>query len=130
MSYQSITIVGRLGKEPELRYTPDGKPVTSLSVAVDDGWGENKATAWFRVSVWGKQAEACNTHLSKGRMVLVEGRLVIDKTTGGPRMFDRNDGSKGASFEVDANTVKFIGGGDKTAAQAAPVAQDDLVIPF
>ena len=86
--YQSITIIGRLGRDPEMRYLPNGDPVTSFSVATDRGWTDKngqkqKETTWFRVSVFGKQAENTNTYLSKGKMVLVEGRLSVDTKQGG-----------------------------------------------
>jgi len=106
--WHKITIVGRLGKDVELRYTPDGKAVASFSVAVDDGFGENKKTIWLRVSVWEKQAETCNQYLHKGSLVLVEGRLTPDPKTGGPRIFKRQDGTEGASFEVSATAVRFL----------------------
>ena len=75
--YQKVIIVGNLGGDPELRYTPQGDPVTSFSVATNRRWtgrdGQpGEETCWFRVSVWGKQAESCNQYLSKGRQVLVE----------------------------------------------------------
>ena len=108
--WHKITIVGRLGKDVELRYTPDGKAVASFSVAVDDGFGENKKTIWLRVSVWEKQAETCNQYLHKGSLVLVEGRLTPDPKTGGPRVWKRDDGTESASFEIAASTVRFIGG--------------------
>ena len=125
--WHKITIVGRLGKDVELRYTPDGKAVASFSVAVDDGFGENKKTIWLRVSVWEKQAETCNQYLHKGSIVLVEGRLTPDPKTGGPRIFKRQDGTEGVSFEVSASTVRFIGGKD-ASEQPANVPDED--IPF
>ena len=83
MSYQTIIVVGRLGKDPEMRYTPSGQAVASFSLATDRQYtGQDgtvvKETTWFRVSVWGKQAETVNQYLSKGKMVLVEGRLQAD----------------------------------------------------
>lgn len=121
--YHKVTLLGRLGRNPEMRYTADGKPVTSFSVAIDDSYGESKKTVWVRVSVWGKQAESCNQYLSKGRQVYVEGRLNHDG--GNPRVFTRNDGTAGASFEVTAHTVKFIGGqGDNAASGSAPRDED------
>ena len=125
--WHKIVAVGRLGKDVELRYSPDGKAVASFSVAVDDGFGENKKTIWLRVSVWEKQAETCNQYLHKGSIVLVEGRLTPDPKTGGPRIFKRQDGTEGASFEVSASTVRFIGGMD-ASEQPANVPDED--IPF
>jgi single-strand DNA-binding protein len=112
--YQSVTVVGRLGRDPEMRFMPDGSPVTSFSMATDRAYNDRngqkqKETTWFRVSVFGKQAEVANQFLSKGRMVLVEGRLRVDPKTGGPATFTRQDGTVGASFEITANTVRFLG---------------------
>src|SRR5258708_6691238 len=111
--YQKLIIVGNLGKDPEMRYAPNSEAVTSLNVATnrkytDKGGQLVKETTWFRVSVWGKQAEACNTYLKKGSLVLVEGRLQADKATGGPRIFTKGDGTSGASFELTAGEVKFL----------------------
>jgi single-strand DNA-binding protein len=96
-----------------MRYTPSGQAVTSFSVATNRQYTSNngqqvKETIWFRVSAWGKQAEVCNQYLRKGMKVLVEGRLTADPATGGPRIWQKQDGSAGASFEVTANTVRFL----------------------
>ena len=125
--YQTMIFIGRLGRDPEMRFSPKGEPVTSFSVAMDDGYGESKKTLWLRVSVWGKQAEACNQYLKKGKMVLVEGRMIADAATGGPRIFQKKDGTWAASFEVNASTVKFLGGKDE--AEAGPEFVSDEV-PF
>ncbi len=112
--YQKTTIVGNLGSNPEMRYLQSGLAVTSFSVAVNSvRKGQNgessKDTIWFRVSVFGKPAELCNQYLSKGRQVLVEGTLKADPSTGSPRIFERRDGTVGASFDLTASHVKFIG---------------------
>lgn len=113
--YQKLTIVGNLGHDPEMRYTPAGKAVTTFSVATNRKWDGGEETVWFRVSAWGRLAEVCAEHLSKGRAVLVEGRLRPDPETGGPRIWTRQDGTPAASFEVVAQVVKFLGGrGDGT----------------
>jgi single-strand DNA-binding protein len=111
--FHTIIIVGNVGKDPEMRYTPSGQAVTSFSVATNrqytTGGGEQvKETVWFRVTTWGKQAEICNQYLRKGSKVLIEGRLTPDKATGGPRVWSKQDGSTGASFEVTAGTVRFL----------------------
>lgn len=111
--FHTIIIVGNVGKDPEMRYTPSGQAVTSFSVATNrqytTGSGEQvKETIWFRVTTWGKQAEICNQYLKKGSKVLIEGRLTPDKNTGGPRIWNKQDGSMGASFEVTAGTVRFL----------------------
>lgn len=138
--YHTIIIVGNLGRDPEMRYTPGGQAVTSFSVASNRKYtasnGESVSeTIWFRVSAWGKQAEICNQYLQKGSKVLVEGRLTPDKETGGPRVWERQDGKMGASYEITASTVRFLssrgemdtyptGGGESEYA----VGEDD--IPF
>ena len=141
--YQTVIIVGNVGRDPEMRYTPSGQAVTSFSVATNRQYSNNngetiKETVWFRVSAWGKQAETCNQYLKKGSKVLVEGRLTADPATGGPRIWNGQDGSPRASFEVSASTVRFLssrneaeGGGQGSAPAAdestAPAEED---IPF
>ncbi len=113
--YQKIVIAGNLGSDPEMRYMPDGTPVTNFSVATNRRWTDRASgepreeTTWFRVSVWRGQAETTNTYLKKGRQVLVEGRMRPDPQTGGPRTFTRQDGTVGASYEITADVVRFIG---------------------
>ena len=140
--YQKLVIVGNLGIDPEMRYMSDGQAVTNFSVACNRRWNDRatgeqqEEVTWFRVSVWGRQAEAANQYLSKGRQVLVEGRLRPDPNTGGPRLWTRNDGSVGASFEVVADRVQFLGSnGDGNGANghtdgAAEPAYEDDSIPF
>jgi single-strand DNA-binding protein len=140
--YQSITIVGRLGRDPEMRYLPNGDPVTSFSIATDRVYndknsGKQKETSWFRISVFGKQAEVVNQFASKGKMVLVEGRLQVDAKTGGPRVYSRQDGTSASSFEVVANTVRFLsprdegqGGEGAPAGGGGGAADDGDNIPF
>jgi single-strand DNA-binding protein len=119
--YQHLTIVGNLGRDVELRYLPNGNPVSSMSVATSNnytnGKGEQvKETTWFRVSIFGKQAENCNQYLSKGSKVLVEGRLRADPATGGPRLYTGNDGVTRSSFEMTANVVKFLSSKNENAS--------------
>ena len=121
--YQKLIIIGNLGREPEMRFTPNGDPVTSFSVATSRKHGERDETCWFRISVWGKQAEACSQYLHKGSKVLVEGRLRPDES-GNPRVFERKDGSSGASFEVTAESVRFL------TAKGEQVESADLDVPF
>jgi single-strand DNA-binding protein len=113
MSFHTTIIVGNLGRDPEMRYTPSGQAVTSFSVAVSEQYtnagGEKvKRTTWFRVSTWGKSAEICNQYLKKGSKVLVEGRLTADPATGSPKLYDKQDGTKGANFDLTASTVRFL----------------------
>ena len=120
--YQKVIVVGRLGNDPDMRYMPNGSAVTNFSLATSKRWTDKSSgepreeTVWFRVAVWGRQAETANQYLSKGRQVLVEGELKPDPDTGGPRLFQKNDGTLGASFELTAFTVKFLGGGDSSAS--------------
>lgn len=144
MSYQKIIIVGNLGRDPEMRYTGDGTPVTSFSVATNRRWtgsdgSQREETAWFRVSAWRRQAEVAAQYLSKGRQVMVEGRLQVDPETGGPRVYQRNDGSWGASFEINAFRIIFLqgrtdqpSGGAQGQAGGGPDygVEDEEGIPF
>ncbi|NCF65745.1 MAG: single-stranded DNA-binding protein [Chloroflexi bacterium] len=143
--YQKIIVAGNLGGDPEMRYMPDGTAVTNFSMATSRTWTDRnsgqpvKETTWFRVSVWGRQAESTNQYLSKGRQVIVEGRLRADPNTGGPRTYTRQDGTVGASFDITAETVRFIGsredaagfvsGDDESAGGGVP-AQEEDEIPF
>jgi single-strand DNA-binding protein len=111
--YHTLIIVGNVGKDPEMRYTPSGQAVTSFSVATNRQYtGSNgeqvKETIWFRVSTWGKTAEVCNQYVKKGSKVLVEGRLAPDKATGGPKIWTKQDGTSGSSYDVTASTVRFL----------------------
>jgi single-strand DNA-binding protein len=110
--YHTIIIVGNLGKDPEMRYTPSGQAVTNFNVATSRKYTGSdgtlvQETIWFRISVWGKQAETTNQYLRKGSKVLVEGRLIPDAKTGGPRIWQGQNGP-GANFEVSASTVRFL----------------------
>ena len=120
--YQKTIIVGYCGSNPEQRFTPNGDPVTTFSVATSRKYGEKDETTWFRVSVWGKQAESCSKYLSKGSKVLVEGRLRPD-ASGNPTTFQRKDGTWSASFEVTAENVRFLDG----KADSEPAGLD---VPF
>lgn len=139
--YQHIVLVGNLGKDPEMRYLPDGRPVTNFSLATSRGWkdrqsGEQrKETVWWRVSVFGPQAETCNQYLKKGRQALVEGRMRPDPDTGGPRIWTRQDGTASASYELSAFNVRFLGGrpeGEEASLPSEPGAGevDAEGIPF
>ncbi|MDR7427976.1 MAG: single-stranded DNA-binding protein [Armatimonadota bacterium] len=121
--YHKLIIVGHLGTDPEMRYTPEGTPVTSFRMASHiryrDANGEQREeTIWFRVSIFGRQAEIANQYLQKGRAALVEGRLRPDPETGGPRIFRRSDGTAGASYEVRADRIAFIGPRPEGAPEA------------
>lgn len=141
--YHKVTLIGNLGRDPELRYTPSGQAVSNFSMATTEKWtGQDgqlqERTIWWRVSAFGKQAEIINQYLKKGSKVYVEGRLQADPKTGGPRIYQRQDGTAGSSFEVTASTIKFLSSRAE-AGGAAPGGQaqepDTLVestddIPF
>ena len=135
--WHTIIIAGNVGRDPEMRYTPSGQAVTSFSVATDDSYkasdGERvKRTIWFRISAWGKLAETCSQYLHKGSKVLVEGRMNAD-SNGNPRTFQRSDGTTGASFEVTANTVRFLsskGEGPGSGEEVGGTAESSEEIPF
>jgi len=139
--YQKLVIVGNLGGDPEMRYTPSGQAVTNFNVATNRRWSDNSGnqqeeTVWFRVSVWGRMAEVCNQYLSKGRQVMVEGRLRPDPETGNPRIWTDQSGQPRASYELVGLEVKFLGGRGEGGysdtnggAQEAPGITEDE-IPF
>src|SRR5580704_1877738 len=113
-----VIIVGRLGGDPEVRYTPGGQAVAQLSVATSENWKDKEGqkqerTEWHRVVVWGKMAEVVGQHLTKGRQVYVEGRLQTrswdDKTTGQKRY----------ATEIVAQTVQFLGGAGASSGASA-----------
>jgi single-strand DNA-binding protein len=116
MSFNKIILVGNLGRDPELRYTPQGTPVCSFTLATNekrkDRTGEiQDATTWFRVTLWGRQAETASQYLTKGRPVYIEGRLRVEEWT------DR-DNKQRYTLEVHATDMQFIGGG--RSEEAAP----------
>lgn len=131
--YQRIEIIGDLGKEPEMRYTPSGQPVTNFSVATTNTYSKDgdkiKETTWFRISVWGNMAESCKKYLSKGSRVMVEGRLTVDKETGGPKLYRNQEGVVSSSFEITAQNVKFLdklNGSVKKVEKEEPEYEEDL----
>jgi len=100
-------LVGNLGRDPELRHTPNGQAVVNFTLATSENWtdksGERQErTEWHRIVVWGKTAEMCNQYLSKGRTVYIEGRIQT-------REWEDKDGNKRYTTEVNAQTVQFIG---------------------
>jgi single-strand DNA-binding protein len=117
MSFNKITIVGYLGRDPELRYTPQGTALCKMSIATTEkrknSTGETEEhTTWFRVTAWGRQAELANEYLKKGRQVYVEGRLRLEEYT------DR-EGQKRFSAEVSATEIQFLGNRTDNSAPAA-----------
>ena len=139
--YQKVIIAGNLGRDPEMRYMPDGTPVTNFSVATNRRWTDSASgepreeTIWFRVSVWRRQAEIANEYLRKGSQVLIEGRIRPDPQTGEPRIWTAQDGTVRATYEITADVVRFIGGRDQTGFEAEGAAegqapQEEDEIPF
>jgi len=96
-----VILTGNLGADPDSRYTPDGKAVTTFDIAVSDGYGEHKKTYWFKIVAWEKLAEVCADNLKKGRKVLVEGKLVS-------RSYETQDGQKRKVTEIVAGHVEFL----------------------
>ena len=129
MNFQQFIIIGRVGRDAEMRYTPSGQAVTSFSVAVSENYtkdGEKvKSTIWIRVSAWGKLAEVCNQYIKKGKLVQCIGKLKGD-TAGNPRIFNKQDGTPSTSFEMTAMSVLFLS--KEEAQEAAQVVEEDM--PF
>lgn len=143
--FHTIIIVGNLGREPEMRYLPSGQAVCDFSIATSKKYtsanGQKvEETIWVRISAWGKLAETCSQFLHKGSKVLVEGQLRPDPATGSPRVYTKKDGTVGATYEVTAQTVRFLsskgedggsgaysGGGDYGGQQ---MAESEDNIPF
>jgi single-strand DNA-binding protein len=136
--YQQITLVGNLGSDPEMRYTPSGVPVTTFSLAVNKSWTSQDGqrqdkTTWFRITAWRQLAETCSKYLSKGRQVMVIGEVED------ARPWTDREGNTRASLEVTAQTVRFLGnrsegmneGGASTyAAGASNDVGSEEDIPF
>lgn len=140
MSFNKVILVGNLGRDPELRYTPQGTPVCSFTMATNerrkDKTGEMQDhTTWFRITLWGRQAETASQYLTKGRPVYIEGRLRVEEWT------DR-DGKPRHTLEIHATDMQFIGsrgddgggGGARPAASSEPVGEQvdlsDDDVPF
>lgn len=96
-----VILVGRLAQDPEVRYTQNGKAVTSFSIAVDSGFGDNRRADFISIVAWEKLAEICGNNLSKGRRVLIEGKLQV-------RSYETQDGQKRRVTEVIAQNVEFM----------------------
>jgi single-strand DNA-binding protein len=152
--FHRITIIGFVGQDPQMRYTPDGTPVTNFSVATRQvvskeraatcptGWKESlngknwELTTWLRVTCWRKLAEAVNQFVAKGAQVFVEGELRGEAFEGtqNPRIWVGNDGEHRASYELTARTVKFLGrrdgNGGAPISEPPPGEEDDDILPF
>jgi single-strand DNA-binding protein len=115
-SVNKVILIGNLGKDPEVRFTPGGQAVANFSIATSDNWTDKSGqkqerTEWHRIVVWGKQAELCGEYLKKGRQVYVEGRLQT-------REWTDKEGRKNYTTEVVANAVTFLGARDGAGAGA------------
>jgi single-strand DNA-binding protein len=139
-SVNKVIVIGNLGRDPELRYTKDGRAVANFTVATNERWRDREGntqerTEWHRIVVWDKQAETCAQYLQKGRSVYVEGRLQT-------REWEDKEGQKRRTTEVVAQTVQFLGprggqagqgggqGGPPAEEPEAPPEQAGDEIPF
>ena len=121
MMKHGTQIIGHVGSEPTMRYTPSGQAVTNFTVAANEQYtnsaGERvKKTIWFRVQTWGKKAETMKQYVKKGMLVYVEGKLVADDS-GNPRVWTGSDGTAHANFEINAFHVQFLSRVDDDAEQ-------------
>jgi len=142
--YHKVTLIGHVGQDPQMRYTPDGTPVTSFSVATKQslskdtaptcpaGWKESyngrawELTTWWRVSAWRKLGEIVNQYVTKGQQVFVEGEIRGDAQNGSqnPRVWTGQDGQHRASFEITARVVKMLGSrGEGAGTSEAPAGE-------
>jgi single-strand DNA-binding protein len=121
-----VILIGNLGKDPEMRYTPNGQPVTSFSLATTERWNDKnnqkqEKTEWHNIVVWGKLAELANQYLKKGRSAYIEGRITT-------RSWDDRDGNKKYRTEIIANQIQFLGSnqgaGEAPAGSDAPAAME------
>jgi len=117
-----VILVGYLGADPDMRYTPSGQGVCELRLATSESWNDKNGqrqerTEWHRIVVWGKRAEICSKYLAKGRQVYVEGRIQT-------RTYDDKEGNKRYITEIIANDVQFLGGGAKDGAQGRGRSDD------
>jgi single-strand DNA-binding protein len=118
-----VMVIGHLGRDPEMRYTPSGRPVTTFTVAVSRSWntadGERRTeTEWFNIVSWGNLAEICKQYLHKGRQVYIEGRLQT-------RRWEDKEGQKHTSVEVVANEMMMLGDRRDNSKQSQESEQDD-----
>ena len=115
-SVNKVILVGNLGKDPEVRFTPSGRAVAKFSIATTESWmdqdsGRQERTEWHNIVVWGKQAESCGQYLAKGRQVFVEGAIRS-------RSYDDKEGNKRYITEIVAQRVQFLGGNRGASAES------------
>lgn len=126
-----VMIIGHLGRDPEMRYTPSGRPVTTFTVATSRSWntsdGErHNETEWFNIVTWGNLAEICKQYLTKGQQVYIEGRLQT-------RKWDDSEGTKHSSIEIVANEMMILGerkDGSQSQAGENLLSEDEGEFPF
>jgi len=111
--YQKLIVVGRLSRDGEMKFLPNGDPTLSFSMATDRTWNDKggqrqKETTWWRVTIFGKIAQSLNEYLVKGATVAVEGRLRVDPKSGGPVVYQKRDGTHTASFEILADQIRLV----------------------
>jgi single-strand DNA-binding protein len=122
-------LIGRLGQDPEMRYTPSGRPLTKFQIAANRSWktadGEKKTeTEWFNIVAWGKLAEICNQYLKKGQQVYIDGRLHT-------RHWEDDDGSKHSAVEVIAQEMIMLDGkSSEEGADEKELDSDEVDYPF
>jgi len=136
-SLNKVMIIGHLGRDPEMRYTPSGRPVTTFTVATSRSWntvdGERHSeTEWFNIVAWGNLAEICKQYLTKGQQVYIEGRLQT-------RKWDDKEGNKHYTTEVVAQEMMMLGErkdsnhgnhGEENASEELPAGTDEDEFPF
>lgn len=123
MSVNLAILVGNLGKDPEVRFTPSGRAVANFPIATSEMWtgqdgNRQERTEWHNIVVWGKQAESCGQYLSKGRQVFVQGSIRT-------RSYDDKEGNKRYVTEIVAQRVQFLGGGSGAGAGGRPAQQQE-----
>ncbi len=123
MSVNKVILVGRLGQNPEVKYTPSGQAVANFSIATNESWTDKNGqkqerTEWHRIVVWGKLAELCSQYLAKGRQAYVEGRLQT-------RQWQDKDGQTKYTTEVQATTIQFLGANQGAQAGGPSASRDN-----
>jgi len=117
-----VNLIGRVGSDVELKFTPSGKEVAEINLAVDDGWGENKKTAWIGVTLWGKTAEIAGKYVHKGDQVAITGRLTQDEWE------DKTTGKKQRKTKVTASELHLLSNGkqgDRPRSEGKPAPKPE-----
>lgn len=123
MSFNKIILVGNLGRDPELRYTPQGTPVATFNIATNEKRkgkeGDQNITTWFRCVAWGRLAETVSQYLVKGQQTYVEGRLKLEE-------WQDREGKQRYTLEVNVSSIQFLGGGSGQAKDEYESADREL----